>query len=180
MTALQPARQEPAGNGPPGAAERTVQRIPFPVVDEITRHCLTADEPETVHIEVHLPGKPDPGRLRAAFREALCRHPRILMRQAPYRWWQRRYEWELTGVPDADPVVFPPPGPDALDLARGRALTELPPLDASPPVRLEVIDRGAEESGDSGGTVLLITINHTALDGPACMRVLATDRKSVV
>ncbi|MEN2419022.1 condensation protein [Streptomyces rimosus] len=174
MTALQPARQEPAGNGPPGAADRTVQRIPFPVVDEITRHCLTADEPETVHIEVHLPGKPNPGRLRAAFREALCRHPRILMRQAPYRWWRRRYEWELTGVPDADPVVFPPPGPDALDLARGRALTDLPPLDASPPVRLEVIDRGAGESGDSGGTVLLITINHTALDGPACMRVLAT------
>ncbi|MFH8409619.1 condensation protein [Streptomyces sp. NPDC018019] len=194
MTALQPARREPAGDGPPGAVGRTVRRIPFPVVDEITRHCLTADEPETVHIEVHLPGRPDPARLRAAFREALCRHPRILMRQAPHRWWRRRYAWELTGVPDVDPVVYPPPGPDALDRARERALADLPPLDASPPVRLEVIERVADGSGEGagddggsgadggpggtggsgGGTVLLITINHTALDGPACLRVLAT------
>ncbi|MFD7661594.1 condensation protein [Streptomyces sp. NPDC059788] len=175
MTALQPARQEPAGDGPPGAAGRTVRRVPFPVVDEITRHCLTDEEPETVHIEVHLPGRPDPDRLRAAFREALCRHPRILMRQAPHRWWRRRYAWELTGVPDVDPVVFPPPGPDALERARERALTDCPPLDASPPVRLEVVDRGAGGGdGGNGGTVLLVTINHTALDGPACLRVLAT------
>ncbi|OKI04866.1 condensation protein [Streptomyces sp. CB02923] len=172
MTALQPARQEPAGDGPPGAADRTVRRIPFPVVDEITRHCLTDDEPETVHIEVHLPGRPDRGRLRAAFREALCRHPRILMRQAPHRWWRRRYAWELTGVPDVDPVVFPPPGPDALERARERALADCPPLDASPPVRLEVIE--GEPRGGGDGTVLLVTINHTALDGPACLRVLAT------
>ncbi|MFF3270669.1 condensation protein [Streptomyces chrestomyceticus] len=179
MTALQPARRGPAGDGPPGAADRTVRRIPFPVVDEITRHCLTDDEPETVHIEVHLPGRPDPDRLRAAFREALCRHPRILMRQAPHRWWRRRYAWELTGVPDVDPVVFPPPGPDALERARERALADCPPLDASPPVRLEVVERGPD--GDEGkvgaadgGTVLLVTINHTALDGPACLRVLAT------
>ncbi|MEU4205095.1 condensation protein [Streptomyces sp. NPDC045470] len=181
MTALHPARREPAGDGPPGAADRTVRRIPFPVVDEITRHCLTEDEPETVHIEVHLPGRPDPDRLRAAFREALCRHPRILMRQAPHRWWRRRYEWELTGVPDVDPVVFPPPGPDALVRARERALADCPPLDASPPVRLEVVERGpGEDVGEgekgeaNGGTVLLVTINHTALDGPACLRVLAT------
>ncbi|MEU2787368.1 condensation protein [Streptomyces sp. NPDC007100] len=176
MTALQPARQEPAGDGPPGAAGRTVRRIPFPVVDEITRHCLMPEEPETVHIEVHLPGRPDPGRLRAAFREALCRHPRILMRQAPHRWWRRRYEWELTGVPDVDPVVFPPPGPDALERARQRALTDCPPLDASPPVRMEVVERQGTGGGEGagGGTVLLITINHTALDGPACLRVLAT------
>ncbi|MEU7159423.1 condensation protein [Streptomyces chrestomyceticus] len=179
MTALQPARRGPAGDGPPGAADRTVRRIPFPVVDEITRHCLTDDEPETVHIEVHLPGRPDPDRLRAAFREALCRHPRILMRQAPHRWWRRRYAWELTGVPDVDPVVFPPPGPDALARARERALADCPPLDASPPVRLEVVERGpdgdeGEVGAANGGTVLLVTINHTALDGPACLRVLAT------
>ncbi|MEF3115491.1 condensation protein [Streptomyces chrestomyceticus] len=179
MTALQPARRGPAGDGPPGAADRTVRRVPFPVVDEITRHCLTDDEPETVHIEVHLPGRPDPDRLRAAFREALCRHPRILMRQAPHRWWRRRYAWELTGVPDVDPVVFPPPGPDALARARERALADCPPLDASPPVRLEVVERGpdgdeGEVGAANGGTVLLVTINHTALDGPACLRVLAT------
>ncbi|MFI0709693.1 condensation protein [Streptomyces inhibens] len=194
MTALQPARPEPpggpgerspapspsppsgegAGGGFGGGGARTLEpavaRVPFPVVDEIARHCLQDDEPETVHIEVHLPGRVDHARLRTAFHQALARHPRILMRQAPVRRWRRSYEWELTAAPDVDPVAFPPPGPDALVRARERALADCPPLDASPPVRLEVIG----QAGSADGTVLLLTINHTALDGPACLRVLAT------
>ncbi|MFF8833371.1 condensation protein [Streptomyces sp. NPDC015131] len=156
---------------PSGAPPAT--RVPFSTVDEVTRHCLTPREPETVHIEVHLPGRPDPARLRTAFTEALRRHPRILMREAPGPWYRRRYEWELTDGPDpgTEPVTVPPadpgdpadPGPGALERARRRALTEAPPLTASPPVRLEIVDR-----------VLVLTVNHTALDGPACLRVLAT------
>ena len=46
------ARTAPYGR-PPG--------IPFPVVDEVARHCLQEEEPETVHIEVHLPGRLGPG-----------------------------------------------------------------------------------------------------------------------
>ncbi|WP_210589371.1 condensation protein [Streptomyces sp. GESEQ-35] len=225
---------------------RPPERIPFPVVDEIARHCLQEEEPETVHIEVHLPGHLDPDRLRAAFDEALHRHPRILMREAAGRWYRRRYEWELTADPDVDVVTFLPPGPDALRDARTRALVEAPPLSTSPPIRLEVVEgagpvEGSEASdavgttaaaagngvhptaaaaggraGQGGahqtaaaagsraagaarvgaaapgkrrqvtppapsskashstGTVLFLTINHTALDGPACLRVLAT------
>ncbi|GAA2762288.1 hypothetical protein GCM10010103_13290 [Streptomyces paradoxus] len=138
-------------------------RIPFPVVDEVSRHCLQEEEPETVHIEVHLPGPLDRARLRKAFLEALHRHPRILMREARGPWYRRRYEWELTAEPDVEVVTFAPPGPRALPDARARALAAAPPLSASPPVRLEVVD-----------SVLLLTINHTALDGPACLRVLAT------
>ncbi|GAA1429210.1 hypothetical protein GCM10009601_43930 [Streptomyces thermospinosisporus] len=176
-------------------------RIPFPVVDEVARHCLQEEEPETVHIEVHLPGPLDEARLRTAFAEALRRHPRILMREAPGRWYRRRYEWELTEDPDVEVVAFPPPGPDALRDARTRALTQAPPLTVSPPIRLEVVagahaaegseasdavgaEVGAGRGGlrpraeapaaGSGGTVLFLTINHTALDGPACLRVLAT------
>ncbi|MFI6929530.1 condensation protein [Streptomyces sp. NPDC050287] len=180
-------------------------RIPFPVVDEVARHCLQDEEPETVHIEVHLPGRLDPARLRKAFTEALHRHPRILMRQAPGRWYRRRYEWELTAEPDVEVVSFPPPGRDALRDARTRALVEAPPLSLSPPIRLEVVEGagsvegseasdvvGATRAGSrsshvgsptraggvpvscSKGTVLFLTINHTALDGPACLRVLAT------
>ncbi|GAA2499246.1 condensation protein [Streptomyces gobitricini] len=140
-------------------------RVPFSTVDEVTRHCLTPREPETVHIEVHLPGRPDAARLRTAFTEALRRHPRVLMRQAPGPWYRRRYEWELTTGPDpgTEVVSVARPGPDALERARRRALSDAPPLTSSPPVRLEIIDR-----------VLLLTVNHTALDGPACLRVLAT------
>ncbi|MEU9498333.1 condensation protein [Streptomyces sp. NPDC048196] len=123
-----------------------------------------------MHIEVHLPGPVDAARLRTAFHQALTRHPRILMRQAPTRWWHRSYAWHLTAGPDRDPVVVPPPGPDALLRARERALTDCPSLDCSPPVRLEIL--GPAVPG--GGTVLLLTLNHTALDGPACLRVLAT------
>ncbi|MET8679394.1 condensation protein [Streptomyces sp. NPDC004647] len=190
MTALHPARRREQTSPPP------VERIPFPTVDEVSRHCLQEEEPETVHIEVHLPGRPEPARLRAAFGEALRRHPRILMREAPGRWYRRRYEWELTPAPDVDPVSFPPPGPDALAHARVRALSACPPLSASPPLRLEVIntdgkkeekrgdgngrdgngrrDSRGNPTGDGGGCVLLLTLNHTALDGPACLRVLAT------
>ncbi|MGA5407793.1 condensation protein [Streptomyces lavendulocolor] len=156
-----PARHD--GHGPP--ARPTGERVPFSTVDEVTRHCLTPQEPETVHIEVHLPGRPDAARLRTAFTEALRRHPRILMREAPGAWYRRRYAWELTTGPDpgTDVVSVPDPGPGALERARHRALSEAPPLTSSPPVRLEVVDR-----------VLVLTVNHTALDGPACLRVLAT------
>lgn len=169
MTAVEhPARD---GTGDPGSGPvRPPTRVPFPVVDEISRHCLQEEEPETVHIEVHLPGRLDPARLRAAVAGALHRHPRILMREAPGRWYRRRYEWELTADPEVEVVTFPPPGRDALRDARTKALTHAPPLSASPPVRLEVV----EEDDRSDGTVLFLTINHTALDGPACLRVLAT------
>ncbi|WP_217206195.1 condensation protein [Streptomyces sp. AC550_RSS872] len=192
MTALQqPARAD----GP----SRPPVRVPFPVVDEVARHCLQEEEPETVHIEVHLPGPLDGGRLRTAFAEALRRHPRILMREAPGRWYRRRYEWELTAEPDVEVVGFPAPGRDALRDARTRALTQAPPLSLSPPIRLEVVEgagagsgrvegseasdavgvrlRGADDAPQprtARGTVLFLTINHTALDGPACLRVLAT------
>lgn len=164
MTALQPARPGPPTEPALGG------RIPFPTVDEISRHCLRKEEPETVHIEVCLPRQPDPDRLRAAFGEALRRHPRILVREAPGPWYRRRYEWELTGTPDVDPVGFPEPGPDALQRARARALGEAPPLSLSPPVRLDVVRPSLTDSS----CVLLLTLNHTALDGPACLRVLAT------
>ncbi|AXK34252.1 condensation protein [Streptomyces armeniacus] len=87
--------------------------------------------------------------------------------QAPTRWWHRRYEWELTDGPDTDPVSYPG---GTLEEGRRRALAECPPLDTSPPIRIEVV----EHDDGSGAWVLLVTINHTALDGPACLRVLAT------
>ncbi|MCD9872570.1 condensation protein [Streptomyces guryensis] len=214
----------------PARADDPPARIPFPVVDEVARHCLQEEEPETVHIEVHLPGHLDRDRLRAAFTEALRRHPRILMREASGPWYRRRYEWELTAEPDTEVVTFPPTGPSALRDARTRALTTAPPLTLSPPIRLEVVEdagpaegseaadavgmrsrldevrRGSEAPqrgaglyrsaapprygtshdgaadnrkstpapGTGQGTVLFLTINHTALDGPACLRVLAT------
>lgn len=154
------------GGGPrPGSPAR----VPFPVVDEVARHCAQDAEPNTVHIEIHLPGRVDEGRLRSAFAEALARHPRALMRERPRSPFARRYEWELTGSPDADPVSFPPSAPGALDRARARALDQAPPLTASPPLRLEVV----QEPG-GGGCVLVFAVHHTALDGPACMRLAAT------
>ncbi|UUU34171.1 condensation protein [Streptomyces sp. CA-210063] len=247
MTALDHPARDDAAHGP--------VRIPFPVVDEVSRHCLQEEEPETVHIEVHLPGHLDPDRLRTAFTTALHRHPRILMREAPGRWYSRRYEWELTAEPEVEVVTFLPPGPHALRDARTRALVEAPPLTLSPPIRLAVVagagpavgseacddvghavksavsaaghraagpathpaaadvaagNRAAGAMGvpplersrewgrvgaaaprtaeqrkhppadpapgrpQSNGTVLFLTINHTALDGPACLRILAT------
>ncbi|GGZ11785.1 condensation protein [Streptomyces poonensis] len=175
MTAV----EHPARNGT-GGPVRPPARVPFPVVDEVTRHCLQEEVPETVHIEVHLPGRLDPVRLGAAFTEALHRHPRSLMREAPGPWYRRRYEWELRADPDVDLVTYVPYGPDALRDARTRALAEAPPLSAAPPLRVEVVEGAAGRAPGSpyaaggDGTVLLLTLNHTALDCPACLRVLAT------
>ncbi|MFI9030443.1 condensation protein [Streptomyces sp. NPDC053560] len=175
MTALHPART-------PGLAPRALRPVPFPLVDEIARHCAQEAEPETVHVEAHLPGHVDGARLRDAFGRALARHPKALLRQAPVRWWHRRYTWRPAGAPDREPVSFPEPGPEALRRARERALTECPSLDAAPPVRLEVIAQGTAGPGTSpdtgpgtaAGTVLLLTAHHTALDAPSCLRLLAT------
>ncbi|WP_306320748.1 MULTISPECIES: condensation protein [unclassified Streptomyces] len=145
------------------------KRIPFPTVDEISRHCLQDREPETVHIEIHLTATLDPTRLTHAFTTALHHHPRILMREAPHHWYSPRYEWELTSAPDTPPVSFPARTPDALREARTRSLTDAPPLTTSPPIRLEAV-----EDPRTRTTVLFATINHTALDGPACLRVIAT------
>ncbi|KPI03151.1 hypothetical protein OK074_0452, partial [Actinobacteria bacterium OK074] len=200
--------EQGTGGGP--ARQRERERIPFPVVDEVSRHCVQDAEPETVHIEIHLPGPLDPTRLRTAFVEALHRHPRILMREADNRWYSRRYEWELTAAPEAEVVTFAPPGEASLWAARERSLAAAPPLGVSPPVRLEVIGsaHGSAAGGSAygpatggsahgpvaggsahgpaaggefssgpvagGGTALILTVNHTALDGPACLRILAT------
>ncbi|MEV7004580.1 condensation protein [Streptomyces sp. NPDC093982] len=153
-----------------GADSAAGARIPFGTVDEVSRHCLRSEEPESVHIEVHLPGRPDAGRLRAAFGEALRWHPRILMREVGGSWHRRRYEWELSQAPDIEPVECPPSGPDALTQARARALSDCPSLAKSPPVRLEVVTD--KISGE--GCVLLLTFHHTALDVMSCLRVLAT------
>ncbi|WP_406371527.1 condensation protein [Streptomyces sp. NBC_00647] len=147
MTAVEHPARDGTGGGPEGPSVR----VPFPVVDEVARHCLQEEEPETVHIEVHLPGRLDPARLTAAFTEALRRHPRILMREAAGPWYRRRYEWELTPEPDVRVVSFPPPSRDALRTARTRALQEAPPLSAAPPVRLEVV-RGAGPAVGSEAT----------------------------
>ncbi|GGT25207.1 hypothetical protein GCM10010271_30920 [Streptomyces kurssanovii] len=153
----------------PDAADRELPRVPFPVVDEVARHCAQDTEPNTVHIEIHLPGVVEPDRLRTAFGQALCRYPRALMRERARGPFARRYEWELTRGPDTEVVTFPPRAAGALGRARERALAEAPPLTSSPPLRLEVV----EEPGRPG-CVLVFTLNHTALDGPACLRLAAT------
>ncbi|NED02803.1 condensation protein, partial [Streptomyces sp. SID6648] len=158
-------QRAPGGGQPPGQPVR----VPFPVVDEVARHCAQDAEPSTVHIEIHLPGRVDEERLRSAFAAALARHPRALMRERPRGPLARRYEWELTEAPDTDPVSFPPCAPGALERARAGALDRAPALTASPPLRLDVV-----REPDREGCVLLFTVHHTALDGPACMRLAAT------
>ncbi|MEU5159711.1 condensation protein [Streptomyces sp. NPDC020875] len=164
MTSLAgPARTAHAGRHP---------LVPFPVVDELARHCFRAEEPESIHIEIRLPGRPDPDRLRQALTEALHRHPRALIRQAPGPWYRRRYFWQLAPAPDPDValVTVPAPEPEALERARERCLASAPPLSAAPPIRVELV----ADPGRPGGTALFATVNHTALDAPAGLRVLAT------
>lgn len=160
MTTTRPARPDTAGRLP---------RVPFPVVDEVARHCAQEAEPSTIHIEIHLPGRVEEDRLRSAFAASLARYPRALVRERPRGPFARRYEWELTDGPDREPVTFLPSAPGALDRARAGALASAPSLAASPPLRIDVV-----EEPDREGCVLVFTVHHTALDGPACLRLAAT------
>lgn len=156
----------PASGTGPGAVPGP-RRIAFAPVDEFHRHLREDGVPDTIHVEVHLTGRADPERLRAAFHEALRRHPRALVREIPGRWYRRRYAWELTGAPDHDPVAFAGEGQTVLARVRSRSLAEAPPLTGSPPVRLDIVHLPE-------GTALVLAAAHTAMDGISCVQLLTT------
>src|SRR5579871_5086245 len=55
----------------------------------------------SIHLEVHLVGRLDPGRLRAAALAACRRHPLARARVLPVRRGDRAYRWEIQEHPSA-------------------------------------------------------------------------------
>lgn len=149
----------------PDADDRD-QRASFNLVDEIVQLLDTREEPWSVQLEVRVAGRMDENRLRQALTQAVQRHPLARARAAPSRRaWNRNY-WETPHDLDLDPLAVSDGADDATVAAmRARLHSNPVPLSQSPPLRALLVRR-------ADGDILMLTINHTAMDGVGAMRVL--------
>src|SRR5438094_487424 len=143
-------------------------RVAFNVIDEAIWFIDRPHEPWTVQAEARAAGRLDDERLRLAVRSALARHPMARARQAPWRFWQPGFAWEITEEPQVDALSIGD-CPDDAALARIRSdLYGHPvPLATSPPLRVRLAHHAA-------GDVVLLGVNHAASDGLGTLRLLAS------
>jgi len=143
-------------------------RVAFNVIDETIWFIDRPHEPWTVQAEARAAGRLDDERLRLAVRSALARHPMARARQAPWRFWQTGFTWEITEDAQVDALSIAD-CPDDAAVARVRSdLYGRPvPLATSPPLRVRLAHHPA-------GDVILLGVNHAASDGLGTLRLLAS------
>jgi NRPS condensation-like uncharacterized protein len=142
------------------------QRLPFSAVDEAVHLLDNEVEPWSIQLEVRVSGTLDEPRLRSAVAEALARHPMARARKATSRLRERNLQWEITEVPDLDPVrVVDCPDDAALDAARADLQSIAIPLVESPPLRVRLAHHPA-------GDLVMLNVKHAAIDGFGSIRIL--------
>ena len=152
-----------------GSAER---RVTFSVVDEAVYLLDNEVEPWSIQLEVRISGRLDEDRLRSAVAEALARHPMARARKATSRLAERRFHWEITKVPDLDPLlVVDCPDDDALAAARADLHSISIPLVESPPLRVRLVHH-------PDGDLVMLNVKHAAIDGFGAIRVLRSIARS--
>jgi NRPS condensation-like uncharacterized protein len=161
-----PTREKQAsGAGLHGGGGRLVRRS-FSALDEANYLLDSVAEPWSVHLEVRLGGTVDEDRLRHAVGMALARYPRARARATISSRWRARYEWEITSVPQVDPlevvVCF---DDEALQSARTDLQNMSVPLDTSPPLRIRL---ARHRDGDA----VMLNLHHAAGDGIAALDLL--------
>jgi NRPS condensation-like uncharacterized protein len=138
----------------------------FAVPDQLTCYYDRPAEPANVHLEVRVPGKLDATALRGSVQAVLAAEPRVGARRARTGRWRRSYYWEFPPVPDADPVVTATHADQLeLDVQRDAFLSQAPPLDVAPLVRLLL-------TSGPGGDCLVLNAHHAGFDGLSCLRLL--------
>ncbi len=148
------------------------QRVPFSEVDEAVYLLDNEVEPWSIQLEVRVSGTLDEDRLRSAVGEALARHPMARARKATSRLAERRFHWEITKVPDLDPLlVVHCPDDDALAAARADLQSISIPLVESPPLRIRLVHY-------PDGDLVLLNVKHAAIDGFGAIRVLRSIARS--
>jgi NRPS condensation-like uncharacterized protein len=148
------------------------RRVPFSVVDEAVHLLDNEVEPWSIQLEVRVEGSLDEARLRAALAEALARHPMARARMAPSRRRDRRFQWEITHVPDLDPFsTVDCPDDAALDAARADLQSISVPLVESPPLRVRL-------ARHPDGDLVMLNVKHAAIDGFGSLRILRSVARS--
>src|SRR3989449_2896395 len=143
-------------------------RVAFNVIDETIWFIDRPHEPWTVQAEARAAGRLDDERLRLAVRSALARHPMARARQAPWRFWQTGFTWEITEDAQVDALsIIDCPDDAALARVRSDLYGRPVPLMTSPPLRVRLTHHPA-------GDAILLGVNHAASDGLGTMRLLAS------
>jgi NRPS condensation-like uncharacterized protein len=150
-----------------GLAQDTLRRrVPFTVIDQTVHVLDTPAEPWSIQLELALGGQLDGGRLRAAVRTAVERHPMTRARRVAPQPGDRTWWWELLPELDVDPVrELDCPDEESLREARTDLFSRSVPLVEAPPFRLWL---ARHPDGDH----LLLNANHAAFDGFGCVRLL--------
>jgi len=143
-------------------------RLPFSLLDELSCYFDTPDEPESVHLEIAVPGLLDEAAFRAAVMQVLADIPRAHSHRARQRLLDSSYSWEPVPVLESDPVSHVAwSSAEELTRHRARFLASAPPLSIAPPLRLLLAAGPAAE-----GTCVLLSANHAAFDGLSCLGLL--------
>jgi NRPS condensation-like uncharacterized protein len=143
-------------------------RLPFSLLDELSCYFDTPDEPESVHLELAVPGRLDEAAFRATVLRVLAGIPRAHSRRARPSPLDSRYCWEQVPALESDPVSYVS-WSSAHELAQHRAqfLASAPPLSAAPPLRLLLAAGSAADE-----TCVLLSAHHAAFDGLSCLGIL--------
>lgn len=135
-------------------------RVPFNVGDAVEHAFDRPDEPQTIHLELHLDGaRLDADRFAAAWRSAVTPHP--FARAGVVNDWAGP-AWIVRPPEEAAPLVAESSRP--VDAVRAEAVSRLVDLAVSP---LDVTRCLAD-----GGDVVVVVINHSAMDGVSALRLL--------
>ena len=147
------------------------QRVPFSEVDEAVYLLDNEVEPWSIQLEVRVTGTLDEARLHSAVAEALARHPMARARKATSRLAERRFHWEITKVPDLDPLLVLDCPDDVLAAARADLHSISIPLVESPPLRIRLVHH-------PDGDLVMLNVKHAAIDGFGAIRVLRSIARS--
>jgi NRPS condensation-like uncharacterized protein len=158
--------KEAPEEGLQGTEGKVELRQSFCALDEASYLLDSAAEPWSVHLEVRLSGTVDEDRLRHAVRIALANYPRARARATVSPGWRARYEWEITSVPQVDPLeVVMCCDDEALQTARADLQSRIVPLVASPPLRIRL-------ARHPDGDAVMLNLHHAAGDGIAALGLL--------
>lgn len=143
-----------------------VELIPFSIIDEAIHLLDHEAAPWSIQLELRVRGHLDEARLRAALAGALLRHPLACARKKATHPSVHRDMWEIPMTTDVDPLrVVDCPDDAALAAVRADLQSFAVPLAESPPLRVRL-------ARHSDGDVVMLNVNHSAMDGFGALRVL--------
>ena len=163
---------EPAFEPTPPADPVPAERVPFSPIDEAIHLLDTEAAPWSVQLEVRVAGALDEHRLRAALGQAFAIHPMARARKVASRRTAHRDTWAIPERPEVDPLrVIDCPDDASLAVARAELQSLAVPLAESPPLRVRLARHPA-------GDVLMMNVNHAAMDGLGALRFLQSTARA--